>query len=190
MRRASRLSGRTKKRAERWRRRVCIGPCSRCRTTTSRNAEAPTCRQAQSQVASCVCKHVSACILCLTHRGCVAARTGAQRLCIGVRIAIRVSVEVDAAADVEPETAGRKRRNGHTATVRLAADGRQALARRLGCDRIIVCGAAVGVCAADLECCMAFHTPPRGRLWHSARGQAVRAMRAAHRGSHCHPNEC
>ncbi len=77
---------------------------------------------------------------CLRIRGAAAhataggRTTGAQLLRIGVRSAIRICVQVDAVADVEPETAGRKGRNVHTATVRLAADGRQALARRLGFD--------------------------------------------------------
>ncbi len=68
-------------------------------------------------------------------RGCARRlRTGAQRLRVGVRGASRMSVEVDAAADGEPEAAGRQGRNGHTAAVHLSADGRQALARRLGFD--------------------------------------------------------
>ena len=46
-----------------------------------------------------------------------------------------MSVPVDAAANIEPETAGRKGRYVYTANVRLAADGRQALARRVGYDR-------------------------------------------------------
>ena len=61
-------------------------------------------------------------------------RTGAQLLRVGVRGASRMSIQVDAAADGEPEATGRQGRDVHTATVRLAADGRQALARRLGFD--------------------------------------------------------
>ncbi len=61
-------------------------------------------------------------------------RTGAQLLRVGVRVASRMSVQVDAAADGEPEATGRQGRSGHTPSVRLAADGRQALARRVGCD--------------------------------------------------------
>ncbi len=60
---------------------------------------------------------------------------GAQLLRIGVRATSRMSVPVDAAANIEPETAGRKGRYVHTANVHLAADGRQALARRVGFDR-------------------------------------------------------
>ncbi len=60
--------------------------------------------------------------------------TGAQLLRVGVRVASRMSVQVDAAADVEPEAAGREGLKVHTATVRLSADGRQAFARRLGVD--------------------------------------------------------
>ncbi len=79
-------------------------------------------------------------------------RTGAQLLRLGVRGAGRMSVQVDAAADVEPEATGRQGRCVHTATVQLAADGRQALARRLGCDLRIALRANHAVQRADERC--------------------------------------
>ncbi len=49
-----------------------------------------------------------------------------------------------------------------TVGVRISArDGRQGLARLLGLDPRIVLRADVAVCAAILECCKAFRTPPR-----------------------------
>jgi len=102
---------------------------------------------------------------------------------IGVRAASRMSVQVDAAADVEPETAGRKGRNGDTANVRLAADGRQAFTRRLGCDLRIALRArgehAVERCterragvAVDKAARCAIPTTARRRSTHAA-GNAV-----------------
>ena len=79
-------------------------------------------------------------------------RTGAQLLRVGVRGAGRMSVQVDAAADGEPEATGRQGRSVHTATVRLSADGRQALARRLGCDLRIALRAELAVERADERC--------------------------------------
>jgi hypothetical protein len=97
---------------------------------------------------------------CLAHRGARrCGRTGAQLLRVGVRGASRMSVQVDAAADVEPETAGRQGRSVHTASVRLAADGRQALARRVGCDLRIAVRAGPAVERADERCAQ------RGPAW-------------------------
>ena len=169
MRRASRTSGRTVDRAERWHRRVCIGPCGRSHsrsssfvTTTSRNAEVPTRRRARLHVAACVRHHSCACLRALHIGGARrCGRTGAQLLRFGVRGASRMSVQVDATADVEPETAGREGRNGHIASVRLAADGRQAFARRLGCDLRIALRARPAVQRADERCAQ------RGPAWQS-----------------------
>ncbi len=86
-------------------------------------------------------------------------RTGAQLLRVGVRGASRMSVQVDAAADVEPDTAGRQGRSVQTASVRLAADGRQALARPLGCDLRIALRAGPVVERADERCAQ------RGPAW-------------------------
>ncbi len=60
--------------------------------------------------------------------------TGAQLLRVRVRGASRISVQVDAAIDIEPETVGRKGSEINAATIRLAGDSRQALTRRLGFD--------------------------------------------------------
>jgi hypothetical protein len=105
--------------------------------------------------------------------------TSAQLPRIGVRAASRMSVEVDAAADVEPETAGRKGRNGHSANVRLAADCRQAFTRRIGCDLRIALRArgerAVERCAqrgpalaVDKSALCAIPTTARRRSTHAA----------------------
>jgi hypothetical protein len=166
MRRASSLSGRTAERAERWHRGICIGPCGRSHirsssfvTTSSRNAEAPTRRRAPLQVAACVCRDECAGVRALRIGGawlCMRRRcgrtAGAQLLRVGVRGARLMSVQVDAAADGEPETAGRQGRNVHTPSVQLAADGRQALARRLGCDFRIAVRANHAVQRADERC--------------------------------------
>ncbi len=93
------------------------------------------------------CLRIGGAWLCMRRR-----RTGAQLLRVGVRGASRMSVQVDDTADVEPEATGRQRRNAHTATVRLAADGRQALARRLGCDLRIAMRAGPAVERADERC--------------------------------------
>jgi hypothetical protein len=81
-----------------------------------------------------------------------AGATGAQLLRVRVRAASRMSVKVDAAANIEPETAGRKGRDVHTATVQLAADGCQAFACRLGFDLRIALRAELAIKRAD-ECC-------------------------------------
>ncbi len=79
-------------------------------------------------------------------------RTGAQLLHIELPVPLSIRVQEDAVADVEPETAGRNGRKIRTATVPLAADGRQALARRLGCDLRIASSANLAVCRADENC--------------------------------------
>ena len=79
-------------------------------------------------------------------------RTSAQQLRVGVRDALSIFVQEDASADCEPETAGRNGRKIRTATVPLAADERQALARRLGCDLRIASSARLAVCRADENC--------------------------------------
>jgi hypothetical protein len=90
-------------------------------------------------------------------------RTGAQRLRERVARAAPVRVPVELAADCVPEAPGGVVNVRLTATVHTCArDGRQAYARRLGLEPRIVLRAVVAVCAADLECCKAFRTPPRG----------------------------
>jgi hypothetical protein len=95
-------------------------------------------------------------------------RTGAQRLRERVARAAPVRVPVEVAGDCVPKAPSGVVFVITAGFVFRARDGRQALARRLGLEPIVVCGAAVGVCAADLKGCTAFHTPPRGRLWHSS----------------------
>ncbi len=95
-------------------------------------------------------------------------RTDAQRLRERAARAARMRVPVELAADCVPEAPGGVVRVIVAAIVCPARDGRHALARRLGLEPRIVCGAAVGVCAADLEGCTAFDTQPRGRLRHSS----------------------
>jgi hypothetical protein len=80
-------------------------------------------------------------------------RTRAQQLRVGVRDALRICVQEDAAADCEPETAGRKGREVHTATIQLAPDGRQALALGVGCGSVIAWRALLAVRVARRECC-------------------------------------
>jgi hypothetical protein len=104
-------------------------------------------------------------------------RTGAQRLRERAAHAAPVRVPVELAGDCVPEAPSGVVRVIVTAIVCRARDGRQALARRLGLEPRIVCGAAVAACAADLEGCTAIHPPPRGRLRHSS------AKRAAQRTS-------
>ena len=112
-------------------------------------------------------------------------RTGAQLLRVGVRGAGRMSVQVDDAADVEPEAAGRKGRDVHTANVRLAADGRQAFTRRLGCDLRIALRAGPAVERADERCAqrgpaLAVDMAARCAVTTTAgRNSKRRAMRAA-----------
>jgi hypothetical protein len=79
-------------------------------------------------------------------------RTGAQLLHSKLPVPRSIRVQEDAVADVEPETAGRNGRKIRTATVPLAADGSQALARRLGCDLRIPSSARLAVCRADENC--------------------------------------
>jgi hypothetical protein len=79
-------------------------------------------------------------------------RTRAQQLRVGVRDALRICVQEDAAADCEPETAGRQGREVHTAAVQLAPDGRQALALGVGFDSIIAWRALLAVRGARREC--------------------------------------
>jgi hypothetical protein len=116
-------------------------------------------------------------------------RTGAQRLRERVARAAPVRVPVELAADCVPKAPSGVVFVIVTAVICRARDGRQAYARRLGLEPRIVCGAAVAVCAADLEGCTAIHTQPWGRLWHSSantRGTAHVARPcgpcAAHRG--------
>ncbi len=66
-----------------------------------------------------------------------------------------MSVQVDAAADLEPETAGRRERKISSATVPLVRDGRQAPACWLGFDLKKASRARLAVCRADERCAQA-----------------------------------
>ncbi len=126
---------------------------------------------------------VSVCACLRMRRRC--ARTGAQLLRIAVRGAIRMSVQVDTAADGEPKTAGRQGRNVHTATVRLFADGRQALARRLGFYSRIALRARLAGQGADEHCAQAGplwlwleRHDALSRRWHGSAAEMQRVLRA------------
>jgi hypothetical protein len=134
-------SGRTAGRAERGHLR--FQPCSRIHTPADM-------RRCQARVQACVCTGL--CVSCACDGGAGIRRTCTQQLRIGVRDALSVCVPVDAAADCEPETAGRNGREVHSATIPLAADGRQALARRLGLDLRIASSAHLAVFRADERC--------------------------------------
>jgi hypothetical protein len=112
-------------------------------------------------------------------------RTGAQRLRKRIARAAFVRVPVDFADDAVPEAPSGVVRVSVTVGVHTRArNGRQALARLLGLEPRIDWCAVVAVCAANLECCIQFHTPPRGCLRLSAN---TRSTARAHAARPCWP---
>jgi hypothetical protein len=123
-----------------------------------------------ARVCACLCLVVPA---HACDGGAGVRRTGAQLMRIGLYGAGRMSVQVDAAADCEPETAGRNGRKIHTANVGLVRDGRQALARRLGFDLKIASRACLAVWRANERCTQCVPLPvERPRTMTIARGTA------------------
>ena len=126
---------------------------SGCHTAAAAASKQGACRHGSKSQGACVRACAWGRVSMDATGGAGVRRTSAQQLRVGVRDALRIGVPEDAAADCEPETAGWKGREVHTAAVQLAPDGRQALALGVGCDSIIARRALLAGCGARRKCC-------------------------------------